>query len=103
MSHPPGASCEETAAAAPVIPEAFATSTGTWLGGTVVVVVVVEWTGGVVVDVDECVVPAVEPEAELVVVGWMTPSSRTVATTKRASTMAVRTGGSCPPGPFGGC
>ena len=43
-----------------------------------VVVVVDEWAGAAVVDVDGWVVGVVEPEAEVVVVGWMTPSRQNI-------------------------
>src|ERR1700677_3508263 len=106
MFHPAGARRAEMAAAAPVIPEALATTTATWLGGMVVVVVVVVlWPLGWVVVVAPDDPGVVDPEATLACWGCITPSRRTVAATNRTITMPARRGGSRlspPPDPLDG-
>src|ERR1019366_1055682 len=98
------------AAAAPVLPEALATRTGTLLlalatGEVVVVVVVVAWPGCVVVGVPATVVvvsAAAEPEAAGVGV-LSCPRSRTAARTNNPRRMTARSTGTLGPERSGGC
>ena len=90
-SHPLAASWLLIFAAAPVTPEALATTTGTLLAG-MVVVVVVGWAGLVVV----VVVATVDPAVTLVAAGWISLSTSTVTATKTTRTTSARSVGKPP-------
>jgi hypothetical protein len=87
--HPATWSWLVNAAAAPVTPDALATSTGTLLGLTLGAVVVVVDVWGFVVVVVELVPVLVEPVA-LDVDGWIWPRSSTVASTKSPRRITAR-------------
>jgi hypothetical protein len=102
MSHPLAWIRADSAAAAPVIPEALVTRTGTLLGGTVVVV-----GGGGCAFLDECdglVVGVTTTDADadadaagvLEAEGWISLRTSTVAATNRIKTMPARTTGNPP-------
>jgi hypothetical protein len=99
MSHPLAWIRADSAAAAPVIPEALVTRTGTLLGGTVVVV----GGGGGCAFLDECdglVVGVTTTDADAADVleaeGWISLRTSTVAATNRIKTMPARTTGNPP-------